>query len=74
MVDVKGDGNCLFRALSDQMYDKEDYQDFLRENTCNAVSSMVEEFSPFLECEANEFLHKLSRSGRPRSYTGIQQS
>ena len=63
LVDVKADGNCLFRALSEQLYGEEQHHDTLREYVCNVVSDNVDHFSDFLDCKTDDFLHDLACPG-----------
>jgi len=37
-TNVRGDGNCLFRCLSQEIYGNEDYHDFLRLLMCDYVN------------------------------------
>ncbi|CAI5707790.1 hypothetical protein KXD40_008237 [Peronospora effusa] len=49
--EVKGDGNCLFRALSDQLFgDQQQYQQ-VREKIVNYLEQHRNDFEPFMEDE-----------------------
>eukprot|EP01114_Cavostelium_apophysatum_P019962 TRINITY_DN6573_c0_g1_i2.p1 TRINITY_DN6573_c0_g1~~TRINITY_DN6573_c0_g1_i2.p1 ORF type:complete len:503 (+),score=145.03 TRINITY_DN6573_c0_g1_i2:119-1627(+) len=47
--DVAGDGNCLFRAVSDQMYGHPELHAQLRDQACNFIARNRENFEPFIE-------------------------
>eukprot|EP01138_Halocafeteria_seosinensis_P006018 gb/GECG01006151.1/.p1 GENE.gb/GECG01006151.1/~~gb/GECG01006151.1/.p1 ORF type:complete len:346 (+),score=54.55 gb/GECG01006151.1/:1-1038(+) len=49
LYDVTGDGNCLFRALSHQLYGSEIYHHDLRSQVVNHVKGNEDDFRPFLE-------------------------
>ena len=46
-----GDGNCLFRALSDQLYGTPTYHLRLRADICNWIELHKERYAPFVEDE-----------------------
>ena len=46
--EVAGDGNCLFRAVSDQLYGTEDHHDVLREWCMNYLVVEKEYFSQYI--------------------------
>lgn len=46
-----GDGNCLFRALSDQLYGTPTYHLKLRADICNWIEQHKERYAPFVEDE-----------------------
>jgi OTU domain-containing protein 3 len=50
-ADTMGDGNCLFRALSDQLYGTESRHAQLRTDICNWVESHKERYAPFCDDE-----------------------
>lgn len=45
---VAGDGNCLFRSLSDQVYGSEDFHALVRESCMNYISLEKEFFSQYI--------------------------
>ncbi len=47
--DVRRDGNCFFRAVSDQMYGTEDHHAYLRDLCCDYMEKHEEELAPFLD-------------------------
>lgn len=46
-----GDGNCLFRALSDQLYGSPAQHLKLRADICNWIEDHKERYGPFVEDE-----------------------
>ena len=52
IVDMNADGNCLFRALSDQLYgDYGNRHDEVRSEVCNFMEDNEDEFKLFLVFE-----------------------
>ena len=47
--EVDSDGNCLFGAISDQLYGSEAKKDELRQQTCKYMQENKEEYRLFLE-------------------------
>jgi hypothetical protein len=49
IIEMKADGNCLFRSLSDQLYDdRGDKHDVVRREICEYLSENRKEFENFL--------------------------
>ena len=46
-----GDGNCLFRALSDQLYGTPAHHLKLRQDICEWIETHKERYAPFVEDE-----------------------
>lgn len=46
--DITGDGNCCFRALSDQMHGTEAHHMEYRKRVCQYMRNSREEFEPFV--------------------------
>lgn len=44
------DGNCLFRAVADQVYADPDMCDLVREQTCDFEASFRDKFAQFVVC------------------------
>ena len=47
--DMRGDGNCMFRAVADQLYSQEHRHDEVRRELCDFVESKRTDFEPFVE-------------------------
>lgn len=52
-----GDGNCLFRALSDQLYGTDHYHASLRQAICNWIQSHKHRYAPFVDDERGLDVH-----------------
>lgn len=50
-ADTVGDGNCLFRALSDQLYGTPQYHAELRAETCEQLAAHPDLYAGFVETE-----------------------
>ena len=65
--DVGGDGNCLFRAISDQVDGNETTHLFMRSEACKYILSNHEFFSNFLDEEEDgniaEYVNQMKKSG-----------
>ncbi|RPD53610.1 cysteine proteinase [Lentinus tigrinus ALCF2SS1-6] len=64
-----GDGNCLFRALSDQLYGTPTYHLKLRADICNWIEHHKERYAPFVEDERG-LDHHLSCMRQQATYGG----
>ena len=53
--DVQGDGNCMFRAIADQIYANEDFHEIIREKCMDYLQIEREFFEQFIEGGKNEF-------------------
>lgn len=52
-----GDGNCLFRALSDQLYGTDSYHAKLRQQVCDWIANHKPRYEPFVEDERGLDVH-----------------
>ncbi|PFH36471.1 OTU family cysteine protease [Besnoitia besnoiti] len=64
---VEGDGNCMFRAFSDQLYGTQDYHFYLRRMAVEVMRIRRREFEPFVD-EADgpnfdAYLEKIATAG-----------
>ncbi|KAI3641367.1 hypothetical protein MIR68_000497 [Amoeboaphelidium protococcarum] len=66
---IKGDGNCLFRALSDQLHGSEDRHVEFRQMVCDYIDKHRDEFVPFLleeddgNTDIEEYVAKMRQNG-----------
>ena len=63
---MEGDGNCMFRAVSDQIYGNEDYHNIIREKCMKYLLIEKKFFSQFIEGGEKEFdnyVNMKSKSG-----------
>lgn len=60
---VQGDGNCLFRSISDQIYGTENSHDILRAKCMEYIEVEKEFFSKFIDCDFEEYIEMKRTSG-----------
>jgi OTU domain-containing protein 3 len=68
-ADTTGDGNCLFRALSDQLYGTESRHLQIRKDICDWIQSHSIRYAPFVDDERGLDVH-LSLMRQPATYGG----
>ena len=56
-ADTLGDGNCLFRALSDQLYGTPSHHLRLRQDICGWITAHKTRYEPFVEDERGFDVH-----------------
>jgi hypothetical protein len=66
-ADTTGDGNCLFRALSDQLYGTESRHHQLRKDICDWIQSHSLRYAPFVDDERGLDVH-LSLMRQPGTF------
>ncbi|KAI0338615.1 cysteine proteinase [Trametopsis cervina] len=64
-----GDGNCLFRALSDQLYGSDTFHLKLRQEICNWIETHNTRYAPFVDDERGLAVH-LQCMRQPATYGG----
>ncbi|KAF5750396.1 hypothetical protein HS088_TW03G00732 [Tripterygium wilfordii] len=69
---VQGDGNCQFRALSDQLYDTLERHKFVRRQVVNQLKSHPEIYEGYVPMEYNDYLKKMSKSGEWGDHVTLQ--
>jgi OTU-like cysteine protease len=67
-ADTTGDGNCLFRALSDQLHGTESRHLQLRKDICDWIQSHSVRYAPFVDDERGLDVH-LSLMRQPGTHT-----
>ncbi|KAK9920939.1 hypothetical protein M0R45_029476 [Rubus argutus] len=60
---VQGDGNCQFRALSDQLYHSQDHHNDVRGQVVNQLKSHPEIYEGYVPMAYDDYLEKMSKSG-----------
>jgi len=67
IIQVAGDGNCLFRAISLQIYGDETEHEMIRGNCANYIMKNETTFSPFIRSDAlnsvKSYCDRMRRSG-----------
>ena len=56
--EVNSDGNCMFRAVSDQVYGKDDYYGLLREKCMDYIVILRSFFEPFIEDDFDSYIRE----------------
>uniref|UniRef100_A0ACD5Z992 Uncharacterized protein n=1 Tax=Avena sativa TaxID=4498 RepID=A0ACD5Z992_AVESA len=69
---VKGDGNCQFRALSDQLYQTPDHHEFVREQIISQLKSNRDAYDGYVPMAYDEYLEKVSRNGEWGDHVTLQ--
>ncbi|VFQ81501.1 unnamed protein product [Cuscuta campestris] len=69
---VQGDGNCQFRALSDQFYRTTDHHKFVRLQVVNQLKSFREMYEGYVPMAYDDYLHKMSKSGEWGDHVTLQ--
>ncbi|XP_020115215.1 uncharacterized protein LOC109729020 isoform X1 [Ananas comosus] len=69
---VEGDGNCQFRALSDQFYRSPEHHKFVRQQVVNQLESHPEIYEGYVPMAYNDYLKKLSKSGEWGDHVTLQ--
>ncbi|KAJ2663125.1 2-oxoglutarate dehydrogenase E1 component [Coemansia sp. RSA 1199] len=67
--DMTGDGNCLFRALADQVDGTPDTHLRHRESVCDYMHQHTDDFAPFVD-SAQPYVRYVSNMRRPGEYGG----
>ncbi|XP_060174872.1 OVARIAN TUMOR DOMAIN-containing deubiquitinating enzyme 9-like [Lycium barbarum] len=69
---VSGDGNCLFRSLSDQIYRSTEHHKFVREQVVKQLNSHRELYEGYVPMVYDEYLKKMSKAGEWGDHVTLQ--
>ncbi|KAK9279750.1 hypothetical protein L1049_013432 [Liquidambar formosana] len=69
---VQGDGNCQFRALSDQFYRTPEHHEFVRQEVVNQLKSYPEIYEGCVPMAYGDYLEKMSKSGEWGDHVTLQ--
>ncbi|KAA3485733.1 OTU domain-containing protein isoform X1 [Gossypium australe] len=69
---VEGDGNCQFRALSDQFYRSPKHHEFLRQQVVNQLKSYPDIYEGYVLMAYGDYLEKMSKSGEWGDHVTLQ--
>ncbi|XP_051152990.1 OVARIAN TUMOR DOMAIN-containing deubiquitinating enzyme 12-like [Andrographis paniculata] len=69
---VQGDGNCQFRALSDQFYRTPEHHKFVRQQVVNQLRSFPEMYEGYVPMVYEHYLTKMSKSGEWGDHVTLQ--
>lgn len=69
---VQGDGNCQFRALSDQFYRTPEHHKFVRQQVVSQLKHHPEMYEGYVPMEYGEYLKRMSKSGKWGDHVTLQ--
>lgn len=69
---ILGDGNCQFRALSDQFYRTPEHHKFVRKQVVNQLKSCREIYEGYVPMAYWDYLKKISKSGEWGDHVTLQ--
>ncbi|KAK3260181.1 hypothetical protein CYMTET_30847 [Cymbomonas tetramitiformis] len=63
-LEIRGDGNCQFRALSDQLYRNPEYHASVRQRVCQQLASEMARYSSYVvDTEYSAYVQKMGQDG-----------
>ncbi|XP_050379746.1 OVARIAN TUMOR DOMAIN-containing deubiquitinating enzyme 12 isoform X2 [Argentina anserina] len=69
---VQGDGNCQFRALSDQLHQSPDHHNDVRRKVVSQLKSHPEIYEGYVPMAYDDYLEKMSKSGEWGDHVTLQ--
>ncbi|KAL8159867.1 hypothetical protein V2J09_001404 [Rumex salicifolius] len=69
---MKGDGNCQFRALSDQLYRSTDHHSYVRQEVVVQLKSYPDLYSGYVPMPYAEYLKRMSKNGEWGDHVTLQ--
>ncbi|XP_058067757.1 OVARIAN TUMOR DOMAIN-containing deubiquitinating enzyme 12-like isoform X2 [Magnolia sinica] len=69
---VQGDGNCQFRALSDQFYRTTEHHKFVRQQVVNQLESHPDIYEGYVPMAYGDYLKKISKDGEWGDHVTLQ--
>lgn len=69
---VQGDGNCQFRALSDQFYRGPEHHKFVRQQVVNQLKEHPEIYEGYVPMAYDEYLKRMSKNGEWGDHVTLQ--
>ncbi|CAN6462485.1 unnamed protein product [Victoria cruziana] len=69
---VQGDGNCQFRALSDQFYRTSEHHNFVRQEIVNQLSAHPEIYAGYVPMAYRDYLEKMLKDGEWGDHVTLQ--
>ncbi|KAH9660631.1 OTU domain-containing protein [Citrus sinensis] len=69
---VQGDGNCQFRALSDQIYRTAEHHEFVRQQIVAQLKSNPDIYEGYVPMAYGDYLEKMSKSGEWGDHVTLQ--
>ncbi|KAI8524096.1 hypothetical protein RHMOL_Rhmol13G0122800 [Rhododendron molle] len=71
-INIQGDGNCQFRALSDQFYRTPEHHKFVRQEVVNQLESCPEVYEGYVPMAYGDYLKKMSKNGEWGDHVTLQ--
>ncbi|XP_051130273.1 OVARIAN TUMOR DOMAIN-containing deubiquitinating enzyme 12-like [Andrographis paniculata] len=69
---VEGDGNCQFRALSDQIYRTPEHHNFVRQQVVRQLKAHPEIYEGYVPMDYANYLRRMSKSGEWGDHVTLQ--
>lgn len=69
---VEGDGNCQFRALSDQLHKTPDHHEYVRLQIVEQLRTLPELYEGYVPMDYDEYLCKMSNNGEWGDHVTLQ--
>ncbi|KAG6542769.1 hypothetical protein Mapa_015846 [Marchantia paleacea] len=69
---IQGDGNCQFRALSDQLYRTPEHHKFVRKTIVNQLKAQPDVYSGYVPMNYHDYLKKMAKSGEWGDHVTLQ--
>ncbi|KAJ0243941.1 OVARIAN TUMOR DOMAIN-containing deubiquitinating enzyme 9 [Hirschfeldia incana] len=69
---IQGDGNCQFRALSDQLYRSPEHHSAVREQVVNQLAYNREMYEGYVPMAYNDYLKTMKRNGEWGDHVTLQ--
>ncbi|KAF3795895.1 OTU domain-containing protein [Nymphaea thermarum] len=69
---VQGDGNCQFRALSDQFYRTAEHHKFVRQQVVNQLKAHPDIYSGYVPMAYDDYIKKMSKDGEWGDHVTLQ--
>ncbi|KAL3839677.1 hypothetical protein ACJIZ3_024268 [Penstemon smallii] len=69
---VQGDGNCQFRALSDQFYRTPDHHKFVRQEVVRQLKAHPEMYQGYVPMEYADYMKRMYKSGEWGDHVTLQ--
>eukprot|EP00249_Psilotum_nudum_P016478 c25844_g1_i1 orf=403-837(+) len=69
---MDGDGNCQFRAFSDQLYHTSDHHQIVREHVVEQLKSHPDLYEGYVPMTYSEYLDKMAKSGEWGDHVTLQ--
>ncbi|XP_019187030.1 PREDICTED: OTU domain-containing protein DDB_G0284757-like [Ipomoea nil] len=70
--EVEGDGNCQFRALSDQFYQTPEYHRDIRKQVVNQLKEHPEMYKEYIAMPYNDYLKMMVKDGEWGDHVTLQ--